>query len=111
MKKIYPEHIVKYAADVIKAVEESEKEMNEFDSELDYQLLEDEIKEAALEKFLDESENDIILTESEFVDCYKIAVANKAIAGLKEKGMVNTIEDENGEILAFLTEKGKNFFK
>jgi predicted transcriptional regulator len=45
--------------------------------------------------------------EEEFVDCCNQAVAHTLIRDLNNEGLVDSIEDENGEEVVWITEKGR----
>lgn len=100
--KIYPKHIEEYADKMIKVASEDP----EANKDLDMDTFKKEICEKVLQKFLN-NEDELRLSESEALDCVHYAIFQKAVKGLKEKGIVDTIEDENGEDIIFLTEKGK----
>lgn len=52
---------------------------------------------------------DIILTENEVIECLNFAWAEYNLNSLKEKGLIDSIEDENGEEVWFPTQNGKKY--
>lgn len=52
---------------------------------------------------------ELILTEQEFMSIMQRCVAQSSIQRLVEKGLVDVIEDEHGEDVVFLTERGKQY--
>jgi len=67
------------------------------------------ISEFMLPKFL--SEGELKLTEKEIDTLYRKCLAELGITSLKEKGLVDIIENENGEEIVFLTSEGKELNK
>ena len=61
-----------------------------------------------LPKFLKGEE--LMITEKEVDILLRICLAEISMTALKEKGLIDFMEDENGEEVIFLTEKGKNYF-
>ena len=59
---------------------------------------------------LDE-ESDDLFEEEEFNVILREIVAGTILTELKNKGLVNSYEDDNTEELFFLTQKGKNMLK
>ena len=54
------------------------------------------------------SEN-IILTEIEIIECLNFAWVEYNLNSLKEKGLIDSFENENGEEVWFPTENGKKY--
>lgn len=54
---------------------------------------------------------DEIFTEDEFTKLLQELVAGSLLYELKQKGLVNSYEDENTEEMFFLTDEGKKFMK
>jgi len=71
----------------------------------DPDILEDLLCKMALDKFLCDGE--MHWGEEEVVDCCNQAVAHTLIRDLKNEGLVDSIEDENGEEVVWITEKGR----
>jgi len=63
------------------------------------------ICEFMLPKFLDDG--DFLLTEEDVLDLYRKCLVDLSLSSLKEKGLLDGIENETGEEVFFLTEKGK----
>ena len=66
------------------------------------------INDFFLKKFLDDGEL-ILKDEKEAYELTKYLYAHVSIDSLKLKGLVDTIEDENGEEIIFLTRLGKEY--
>ena len=71
----------------------------------DPDILEGLLCEMALTKFL--SDGEMQWDETEFVDCCRLAVAHTMIRDLKHEGLIDSIEDENGDEVVWITDKGK----
>jgi len=63
------------------------------------------INKFLLPKFINGEE--LLLIEKEIIELYGMCTANLTISSLKEKGLVDTIENQNGEEIIFLTKEGK----
>lgn len=73
--------------------------------EVEESLLRDELSKAFLEKFL--SGETLLLTEEEFGKAYALASVVTTLQRLASKGLIQSVEDENGEPVYWLTEEGK----
>ena len=60
-------------------------------------------------KFIDG--DTIIFDEEEILKIFQQLVGNVSLISLRRKGLVDTIENENGEEIVFLTKEGKNLSK
>ena len=60
-----------------------------------------------IEKFINGEE--IILSEAKMIDIFNELITTCCIESLKKKGIIDYIEDENGEEVIFLTDKGKEY--
>ena len=52
-----------------------------------------------------------VFTEDEFIVMLKEIIAGSILKSLKDKGYVNSYEDDNTEEMFFLTDDGKKFLK
>jgi hypothetical protein len=73
--------------------------------DVDPAILEEILCKSALQKFLDDGE--MMWSEEEVYDALNLAEVRSLIVELFEEGLVDSIEDENGEEIVWLTEKGK----
>lgn len=73
--------------------------------DLDPAVLEELLCESALQKFIVGGE--MRWDEQEFLETVGIATAHSHINRLKELGFVDSIEDETGEEIIWVTDKGK----
>jgi hypothetical protein len=68
--------------------------------------------EKLTEKFINgELNNDAIFSEEEMEICLKEIITGSILYQLKEKGYINSYEDDNTEEIFFLTEDGREFIK
>lgn len=64
------------------------------------------------EKFIDgKIYDEDLFTDEEFETCLKEIIVGTVLLNLKDKGYVNSYEDENTEEMFFLTEDGKEYLK
>lgn len=113
MSKTYQPFIVKLSEELIEILD---KQVNFFQEEnitsTDYAKM--AICELLTEKFLrgeisSDEEEGPRFTEDEFKTLLSQIVTNNALSGLVEKGLINFLEDEDGEEMFFLTSKGKEY--
>ena len=67
------------------------------------------INKFMLPKFL--NGQDLLLTEDEVKKLFCLLISGISIESLKLKGLVDTIENEKGETIIFLTQEGKEISK
>jgi hypothetical protein len=68
--------------------------------------------EKLTEKFINgEINEEAIFSEDEMEICLKEIITGSILYQLKDKGYVNSYEDENTEEIFFLTEEGKEYLK
>jgi hypothetical protein len=72
---------------------------------IDPTILREEICKNLLPKFIQGIE--LTFTEDEILEVMKYAHVNTLIEGLKAKGLINSIEDENGQEWLWATTSGK----
>jgi hypothetical protein len=112
MSKIYQPIVIEETENLIEGLKESLF----FD---DYQIedltyVRQHLLDAMTDKFIkgELDENiDEIFTEDEFTKLLQELVAGSLLYELKQKGLVNSYEDENTEEMFFLTDEGKKFMK
>jgi predicted transcriptional regulator len=113
MSKTYQPFIVKLSEELIEILD---KQVNFFQEEnitsTDYAKM--AICELLTEKFLrgeisSDEEEGLRFTEDEFKTLLSQIVTNNALSGLVEKGLINFLENEDGEEMFFLTSKGKEY--
>jgi len=68
-------------------------------------LLREQLSKHLLEKFI--AGETLLLTEEEFERAYAIASVHTTLQRLTEGGFVQSVEDEDGEPVYWLTEQGK----
>lgn len=108
MSKIYQPIVIERTNEIIETLIET----NFFD---DYEIkvtdfARNHISDNLTEKFINgdtDLSDDEIFTEEEFEKLLREIVAGTILNELKDKGLVNSYEDDNTEELFFLTEKGK----
>ena len=111
MKTIYQPEIKKYAEEIISDLKEAdffvENEIENFEFVNDYWC------NFLTQKFITSGLNpeEGLFTEDEFDTILKELVVGNLLYSLKEKGYLNSYEDDNTEETFFLTEKGKEFVK
>jgi hypothetical protein len=110
MNKIYPPAVEEQATYLIEDLYESgffnDYEITNFD------YINEHVRDVLTEKFIDgtlDEEFDEIFTEEEFEQFLKELIAGSILYELKDKGLVNSYDDENTEEMFFLTEKGKKY--
>lgn len=109
MTKIYQPIVIEYSNEIVDTLIESEFFLeNEID---DYTFAKNFLCEKLTEKFITTGlDREVgIFTEDEFNDILKNILAGSVLYSLKNKGYINSYEDENTEELFFLTEEGKKY--
>lgn len=75
-------------------------------SETDADILEEMLCKLALQKFL--NGGDMYWdSEQEFVDACKLATVHSVIRSLQKEGLIDSIENEDGEEVVWVTDKGR----
>lgn len=112
MNKIYQPEIIKLSEVYVMGLQDSdffdEYELNSI--EYAKEVFCDKLTEKFIEGNIDIFEDDAF-TELEFEDILKLIIAGTILYELKEKGWVNSYEDEDTEEMFFLTEEGKKRLK
>jgi predicted transcriptional regulator len=110
MSKIYQPEIKREADQIVKTLKESGF-FNEFELENE-KFATTHFCEKLTEKFIDGKFNDDeLFTEEEFDGILKEIIAGSMLNQLKEKGYINSYEDDETEETFFLTEEGKKYME
>lgn len=108
MSKIYQPIVIEKAEEIIELLTESyffhDYELSNTDFAKTYIL--DKLTDKFIEGRID-FEEDELFEEEEFEKALREIVAGTILNELKEKGLVNSYEDDNTEEMFFLTEEGK----
>ena len=112
MGKIYQPIVIEQVENLISGLEES-------DFFIDYEIndltfVRQHLSDILTEKFIDgviDGDFEELFSEEEFEQLLKELVAGSILYELKEKGIINSYEDENTEETFFLTEEGKEYIK
>lgn len=115
MSKIYSPQVIEYTQKAIDSLSEKDEmlEGNFFEietpqnPELGKEILYGLIADKATENFLQREDQSLHLDEDQFYEVFNDVILHVSLDNLKNKGLINSYEDENGEELYFLTETGK----
>lgn len=112
MSKVYQPIVIEETDNLIEGLKESLFFEDYQIEDLTYvrQHLLDIMTEKFIKGELDSDVNELF-TEDEFTKLLQELVAGSLLYELKQKGLVNSYEDENTEEMFFLTEEGKKFMK
>ena len=112
MGKIYQPSVIEKADELIEIlIEERFFEDYEIDN---YDFATNYLKDKLTDKFILgtlESEDDDVFTEEEYELILREIVAGSVLYELKEKGLVDSYEDEETEEMFFLTKEGKKLLE
>jgi hypothetical protein len=75
------------------------------------ELLLDIVTEKYISNQLIDGDQDLSFSEDEFSDILKKIIVGSMLHELKQKGMINSYEDENVEEVFFLTKEGKEYLE
>lgn len=92
----------------MEALEKAYAEMPDFDFNNSQAYLRDAISKIFFQQWLKGDEDEIGLDEEKIYKLMLMAEANYLLDGLEKKGYIDSIDDENGNEVVFLTTKGKN---
>jgi len=117
MSKIYSPQIIEYTQKVIELLSIHDETVggNFFetqtpeDPELGKEVLYEKIADVATENFL--VKETILLTEEQFDDVFITTKLEVILRSLQKKGLLNSVDNEHGEEVFFLTERGKQLAK
>jgi len=108
----YQPIVIEKTTEILCILEESnffkDYEIENFDFAIKY--LNDKLTEKFILGEIDE-ESDNLFEEEEFNVILREIIAGTILTELKQKGLVNSYEDDNTEELFFLTKKGKKMLK
>jgi hypothetical protein len=108
MRKIYQPIVIEKANEVLYILEETnffrDYEITNFDFAITY--LNDKLTDKFIDGKLDEDSEDLF-TEEEFDVILREIVAGSILYELKDRGYVNSYEDDKTEETFFLTEEGR----
>ena len=113
MSKIYQPIVIEKANEIIESLRDFFDEYEIKSMEFAQKYLCDKLTEKFIIGELDE-ELDIelfLFEEEEFETILRELIAGSVLYELKEKGLIDSYEDESTEEMFFLTEKGKNEMK
>lgn len=112
MSKIYQPIVIEETDNLIEGLNESGF-FKDYQIE-DLTFVKQHLLDLMTEKFINgqlDSEIEELFTEDEFAKLLQELVAGSILYELKQKGLINSYEDENTEEMFFLTEEGKKFMK
>jgi hypothetical protein len=105
MKTNYPDSVVNFARRMTEAVEDILGE------EIGREEYENRCLEKCFEKFIKGEDFMTILEGSDIENVLRLAAADTIVNSLKKKGLIDSIEDENGKTIEFLTAYGKKAYR
>jgi hypothetical protein len=112
MSKAYQPIVVEETENIIQGLIESEF-FSDYEID-DYTFARQYILDLLTQKFIDgllENEEDELFSEDEFTKILREIVAGTILYDLKEKGLINSYEDDSTEETFFLTEEGKKLIR
>lgn len=99
----YPESVSEFVEKLLESLEEE----GFFEKEgADYNITFGRFADSVLKKWV-KGEDIESISEEEFVGILNLSIVQSDLQGLTERGVLDTIENEEGEPMYFLTEKGK----
>lgn len=105
MQSNYPEPVEKFSQSLFDTLCKTEFfSENDITSEVVFQKAKGHIQKAVFESWLEDGETK--MTEEILETLLRKIMAENLLHSLHEKGMIDYVEDENGEEVFFLTEKG-----
>ena len=106
--KIYPDSVEEKTQMCMEALEKAYAEMPEFDFDKSQAYLRDSINNIFFQQWLKGDDDDIGLDEEKIYRLMLMAEASHLLDSLEKKGYIDSIDDEDGNEVVFLTTKGKN---
>ena len=106
--KIYPDSVEEKTQMCMEALEKAYAEMPEFDFDKSQAYLRDSINNIFFQQWLKGDDDEIGLDEEKIYRLMLMAEANHLLDSLEKKGYIDSIDDEDGNEVVFLTTKGKN---
>lgn len=118
MAKAYQPIVIEETDNLIQGLIESEffLDYDITDYSFARNLILDELTQKYIDGLFDEPDDDDeldieLFTEDEFTKLLQKIVAGSLLSDLKERGLVNSYEDDNTEETFFLTEEGKKLLR
>ena len=113
---IYTPEVIQYVDTVMGVIETGlhpETKLNFFESEFTTadrgrRLFRTMVSDKATANFLEREDTEIRLTMEQMADIMKESVVRASLEELRDNGLIDWIEDENGTEMVFLTQKGKD---
>ena len=105
--KIYPDSVEEKTQMCMEALEKAYAEMPEFDFDKSQAYLRDSINNIFFQQWL-KGDDEIGLDEEKIYRLMLMAEASHLLDSLEKKGYIDSIDDEDGNEVVFLTTKGKN---
>ena len=102
---MYPEKVENTSEEIYQCFEESLIEETNRESSWYKPIVIDVINKFLFPKFIDGEE--LLLFKEEVNILYKECIVEMSLQSLKERGMIDMMENEDGEEMIFLTENGK----
>lgn len=106
--KIYPDSVEEKTQMCMEALEKAYAEMPEFDFDKSQAYLRDSINNIFFQQWLKGDDDEIGLDEEKIYRLMLMAEASHLLDSLEKKGYIDSIDDEDGNEVVFLTTKGKN---
>ena len=106
--KIYPDSVEEKTQMCMEALEKAYAEMPEFDFDKSQAYLRDSINNIFFRQWLKGDDDEIGLDEEKIYRLMLMAEASHLLDSLEKKGYIDSIDDEDGNEVVFLTTKGKN---
>ena len=107
-EKIYPDSVEEKTQMCMEALEKAYAEMPEFDFHKSQAYLRDSINNIFFQQWLKGDDDEIGLDEEKIYRLMLMAEASHLLDSLEKKGYIDSIDDEDGNEVVFLTTKGKN---
>ena len=107
-EKIYPDSVEEKTQMCMEALEKAYAEMPEFDFDKSQAYLRDSINNIFFQQWLKGDDDEIGLDEEKIYRLMLMAEASHLLDSLEKKGYIDSIDDEDGNEVVFLTTKGKN---
>lgn len=101
---IWPQPVIRASENILKVIRDS-LDLTEVQPE----VLRENLRTVFLEKF--NSNQELVITEDEFVKTYTTSVIQTTLNSLQAKGLVNSIEDEKGENVYWLTDAARDYLE
>lgn len=114
-KTIFSPEVLEYSSKIMQSMEETGQEtgidffLEEFSNpDLGRETFHQLVCETATRNFLEREDGNIMLDGEQFMRCMQESIIRASLETLRQKGLVDWIENENGDEMVFVTEKGKD---